>query len=107
MFVGSSLLPLHTLHFPTRGQGPSTTTWIPVGKIPPLPWDWGKPALDPFSPSVMVSNEALTLFLLHPPFRDQVGFLPASFHFQGSVEAKEEGGLLMGSPCSLLGSQGG
>lgn len=60
--------------------------------IPPLPrgsLSW-IPSL-PLLPAVTASKGSLTLFLLHPPFRDQVRFLPASFYFQRSAGGKGNG----------------
>lgn len=53
------------------------------------------PGASPLPPPLwMGSRGSLTLFLLHPPFGDGVGFLPASFHLQRSVgrEGKREDG---------------
>lgn len=85
--------PWHNLTDPCLSQGWGNQPWSP-----PLPL---------LHPSVMGTSGSLTLFLLHPPFGDGLGFLPASFHFGRSVGREGKGKMVVVNPLLTTGLSGG
>lgn len=81
--------PWHNLTDPCLSQGWGNQPWSP-----PLPL---------LHPSVMGTSGSLTLFLLHPPFGDGLGFLPASFHFGRSVGREGKGKMVVVNPLLTTG----